>query len=107
MSPELPAPIAAYYEADKKDGDAVARCFAEDATVIDEARTHHGRPAIARWLEEAATAFTYTVEPLSVAEKDGATVVTCHVEGDFPGSPVRLDNAFTLDGELISRLEIT
>jgi hypothetical protein len=36
MSLQLPKPIAAYFAADKGDGDAVAACFTDDAVVIDE-----------------------------------------------------------------------
>ncbi len=41
----LPKPIAAYFTADKGDGDAVSRCFSEDAAVKDEGHTHRGRAA--------------------------------------------------------------
>jgi len=40
----LPEPIAAYFAADKLDGEAVARCFAKDAVVKDEGRTY-----VRRW----------------------------------------------------------
>ncbi|WP_179154914.1 hypothetical protein [Microbispora sp. GKU 823] len=37
----------------------------------------------------------------------GRTIVTCRLEGTFPGSPVELDYRFDLDGaERIARLEI-
>jgi len=102
----LPGPIAAYFAADQSDGDAVALCFAEDATVIDERRTHSGRAAISRWKSEASTKFTYTTDPLAIGEEDGRTVVTARVSGDFPGSPVDLRYAFELESGKIARLEI-
>jgi hypothetical protein len=34
-------------------------------------------------------------------------VVTAHVAGDFPGSPIDLRYAFVLAGDRIARLEIT
>jgi len=37
----------------------------------------------------------------------GRTIVTCHLEGTFPGSPVDLDYRFDLDSAgRIERLEI-
>jgi hypothetical protein len=35
----LPEPIAAYFDADRRDGAAVARCFTKQAFVNDEGRT--------------------------------------------------------------------
>jgi len=103
----LPEPVAAYFAADKNDGDAVALCFTENAVVIDERQTHNGSDAIRRWKMEASAKFSYTTDPFSVSEEDRQTVVTAHVSGDFPGSPVDLRYAFVLEGEKIARLEIT
>ena len=107
MPVTLPEPIAAYFAADQSDGDAVAQCFTENAVVIDERRTHAGRDAIRRWKAEASAKFSYTTDPFAVSEEDGQTVVTAHVAGDFPGSPVDLRYAFVLEGGKIARLEIT
>ena len=103
----LPMPVAAYFAADRNDGDAVARCFTENAGVVDERRTHAGRDAIRRWKAEASATFSYTTDPFAVSQENGATVVTAHVAGDFPGSPVDLRYAFVLEGDRIARLEIT
>lgn len=103
----LPEPIAAYFAADQSDGAAVARCFTDTAVVIDERRTHTGRDEILRWKTEASTKFSYTTDPFAISQHNGATVVTAHVAGDFPGSPVDLRYTFALDGDKIARLEIT
>ena len=102
----LPAPVARYFDADRTDGDAVAQCFTPGGTVTDEGHTYQGRAAIARWREDAATKYTYTVEPFAIEAKDGRTFVTSRLEGNFPGSPVDLTYAFTLEGEAIADLEI-
>jgi len=102
----LPGPVAAYFAADQNDGDAVAQCFTEHAIVIDERQTHAGPEAIRRWKAEASAKFSYTTDPFAVSEEDGQTVVTAHVAGDFPGSPVDLRYAFVLEGGKIARLEI-
>ena len=103
----LPAPIAAYFAADQTDGDGVAECFTENATVTDERRTHAGRDAIRRWKAEAAATFSYTTDPFEIREEGGQIVVKAHVAGDFPGSLLDLRYTFVLDGGKIARLEIT
>jgi len=40
MNINLPQPIAAYFAADKLDGEAVARCFVNGAIVKDEGHTY-------------------------------------------------------------------
>ena len=102
----LPAPIAAYFAADRADGEAIARCFTEDAEVKDEGQTYAGRPAIAAWKTEASAKFSYTSEPIALDESDGQTVVTCHLVGDFPGSPTDLRFFFRFQGDKIAALEI-
>jgi len=102
----LPKPIAAYFTADKGDGDAVSRCFTEDAVVKDEGHTHRGRTAIKEWKADASAKYEYTSEPFACEEKGGKTVVTSHLVGNFPGSPVDLRFFFRLEGEKIASLEI-
>jgi hypothetical protein len=46
------------------------------------------------------------VTPLSAVDRDGTTIVTGRVAGDFPGSPVTLDHVFRLEGDRIASLEI-
>jgi ketosteroid isomerase-like protein len=104
---ELPAPIAAYFAADAADVNAVARCFIENAVVIDEHREHRGRHAIARWKAEATARYHYTSEPLTLDLSGADAVVVARVTGDFPGSPVELRFRFALEGERIAKLEIT
>ena len=102
----LPKPIAAYFTADKADGKAVSQCFTENAVVKDEGHTHKGRAAIKEWKTDASAKYEYTCEPFACGEKDGKTVVTCHLVGNFPGSPVDLRFFFKLEGDKIASLEI-
>lgn len=107
MNPlDLPEPVTAYFEADRQDAEAVARCFTDDARVVDEGRTHHGRAAIQAWKTAASRKFSYRVEPFAQANRDRAIEVTSRVIGDFPGSPVELRYVFTLQRGLIASLEI-
>ncbi|MGH8766193.1 MAG: hypothetical protein ACRET8_10805 [Burkholderiales bacterium] len=48
-----------------------------------------------------------TVETLRVAGTNGRTILTGRISGKFPGSPIELRYAFTLNGGKIERLEIT
>ena len=108
MAIELPKPVADYFEADSDRGaDAIAACFTQAAIVRDEGHTYAGRDAIRRWKAESSTKYTYTVEPFSIADESGRTIVKSHLTGDFPGSPTDLRYAFVVDGDKIAELEIT
>lgn len=107
MAIKLPNPISNYFTADKKaDGKAIAECFTPDAIVVDEGNTYTGRDAIRQWMANASTQYTYTVEPFALEEENGRTVVTSHLVGNFPGSPVDLRYFFVLRGDRIANLEI-
>lgn len=107
MAIELPPPIAAYFAADKKsDAQALAQCFAPAAIVIDEGNTYEGREAIRDWITHASTEYLYDVEPFALTEEAGRIVVTSHLVGNFPGSPVDLRYRFIIDGDEIAQLEI-
>ena len=102
----LPKPIAAYFNADSGDSEAVSQCFTEYAVVKDEGHTYGGRAAIKQWKAEASKKYEYTSEPFAHEEKDGKIVVTSRLTGNFPGSPVDLRFFFTLEGDKIASLEI-
>ena len=107
MSIDLPTPIAVYIAAENRgDTEALAQCFAEDAVVRDEGQTIEGLAAIKRWKAETRKKYQHTVEPLASAEKDGKTIVTSRLTGNFPGSPIELQFIFGLDGNKIVSLEI-
>lgn len=108
MTIALPDPIAAYYAAGPHKPSEVAACFARDAVIIDEKRTYSGRAEIEGWATEILGRYAdLVVTPTAVVDRDGRTIVTAHVSGDFPGSPVDLDYAFELATNEITRLEIT
>ena len=107
MSIDLPTPIAAYFATDKKgNAQGVSECFTQDAVVMDEGNTYTGRDAIRQWMANASTKYTYTVEPFSLTVEGGKTVVSSHLVGNFPGSPVDLRYFFILEGDKIAKLEI-
>ncbi len=107
MTIALPPPLAAYFTADRAgDVEAFLDLFTEHAVVVDERRTYTGRDEIRAWKAGAAAQYSYTAEPFAIAAQDGQTIVTAHLSGNFPGSPVDLRYGFTLQDSRIERLEI-
>lgn len=107
MIVKLPTPIALYIAAENHgDTEAMAQCFAEDAVVRDEDKTIKGLAAIKQWKAETKKKYQHTIEPLSSVQKDGTTIVTNRLAGNFPGSPIELEFVFTLHGDKIVWLEI-
>jgi len=107
MSLDLPDLLAAYFAAENSgDIEGLGACFADHAVVRDEGRTIEGVPNIKQWMRDAKAKYQHTVEPIEVVKRDGKTVVTAKVTGNFPNSPVKLDHIFGIEGDTISSLEI-
>jgi hypothetical protein len=107
MPSSLPEPIEIFMSSENThDTDALAKCFVPDATVRDEGQTLNGLTAIKAWRRETAKKYQHTVEPVAAATRDGKTVVSTKLTGNFPGSPIMLDFVFTLEGDKIAALEI-
>ena len=104
---KLPEPIAAYFNADKRRGEAIAHCFTTRAIVRDEGQTHCGPAAIRAWKIEASAKYSYTSEPFAVEQRDGRYIVRSRLTGNFPGSPVDFRFVFNLERGKIASLEIT
>lgn len=107
MSVELPKPIAAYIAAvNSDDTEALAECFTELAVVRDEGQTITGLAAIKQWGTETKKKYQHAVLPLASVQKDGNTIVSNRLTGNFPGSPIELKFIFQLEGDKIVSLEI-
>jgi hypothetical protein len=104
---DIPEPIRAYFDADKRGGDAVASCFTKQGVVRDEGQTHSGLTAIMAWKNAASAKYSYAAEPFAVEQKDGRYVVSTRVTGSFPGSPVDMRFVFALERGKIASLEIS
>jgi ketosteroid isomerase-like protein len=103
-----PDVIARYYAA-AANGDlaALLSCFTPEAHVLDEGQDYQGIAEIRRWRESVASRYTYTTEITGTKEVgDDEYVVATHLEGDFPGGVVDLEQKFTVTGGLISELLI-
>jgi hypothetical protein len=107
MIDNLPKPIALYIEAENRgDVSLFDQCFTDNAIVFDENERHEGLTAIKEWKSETNRKYQHIVEPLSIVQKEGRTIVTNRLTGKFPGSPIELEFAFTLRGNKIVSLEI-
>lgn len=106
MPINLPLPISNYFTADAANSDKVAQCFTANAIVKDEKQIYTGQAAIKQWKMDATKKYSYTCEPFASEDKDGLTIVTSKLTGNFPGSPIDLRYFFGLEGNKISFLEI-
>jgi hypothetical protein len=107
MSITLPATIDLYFASENAhDPSVIEQCFAAGAVVRDEGRTITGVAAIKAWRIETGEKYHHVVEPLSVSTRDGKVVVTAKVSGNFPGSPIKLEHLFEIEGGRIVSLEI-
>lgn len=107
MALDLPDLLANYFAAENgSDTESLGACFADHAVVQDEGRTIEGVSAIKQWMKDAKKKYQHTVEPIEVVRRDGKTVVTARVSGNFPNSPVNLDHIFGIAGDKIASLEI-
>ncbi|MGV9267951.1 nuclear transport factor 2 family protein [Kitasatospora sp. NPDC003701] len=104
----LPRVITRYLDAHRAHDTASAvAAFTRDATVVDDGNSYEGAAAIERWLDRAATEFTYTIRLTGAQQADPSHyVATHHLEGDFPGGTVDLHYRFALRDDLIERLVI-
>lgn len=107
MTITLPEPIATFFNADKsRDAERVANCFLDTSFVKDEGHTYLGRDEIRQWIAASSAKYSYTATPIDIRQEGGRTVVTSHLIGDFPGSPVDLRYFFTLQDGFIAELDI-
>lgn len=104
----IPEVIARYYDAAAADDlEILIGCFASDAHVLDEGQHFAGAAEIRGWREGLASRFTYTTEITGVDQTGPQTyVVRTHLEGNFPGGVVDLEQRFTVVDGLIADLAI-
>lgn len=108
MAIALPTEIARYFASDRsRDAAGVSSCFTADTIVRDEGQAYTGRDAIRKWAAGSFAKYDCTVVPFAIVHEDDRAVVTSHVVGNFPGSPVDLRYQFTLADGAVVRLEIT
>lgn len=90
-----------------RDADTALSFFAEDAVIVDQGESFHGREQIHAFLRDAGTEFDYTTEQIGAARvDDDHWVVTLRLEGTFPGGVAELDYRFTTHEGVVSGLVI-
>lgn len=103
MTNQIPAIAAAYVRAinDHATG-AFISLFADDAVVSDNGREFRGLAAIQAWGDSDIFEAQVTLEVIAVAERDGATIVSAKVDGNFDRTglpdPVVIDHQFAEEG---------
>lgn len=108
MKPNLPPLLAAFVAAkNAHDSAAFVACFTSDGVVRDEKQTHAGTSAIQAWFEEVSRKYRTQMDVTGIEARDGKTVLTADVSGDFPGSPFPFQYHLTLKAGKIAALEIT
>ena len=106
----LPQPIKALLQATAThDRAAVLASFADDAVLIDMGKEHRGLE-IAHWADALYLGSNVRVHPLHTEERDGHTVLTVAVDGDYEAlgvtEPFQLDWHIQVAGDRIARLRM-
>jgi len=84
---ELPSTIARFIEASNaRDLDRAVACFASDAMVEDEGRTHRGVEEVRAWKRETEERFVYTIKPNAVEGKVEPLTRAPSTRGTFPNA---------------------
>ena len=105
---DQPAIVSRFWDsAARRDFDAVAKCFTEDAEVTDENELRRGRASIAAWQAAARAKWEYTVTAMGgKPTADGGFKVEARLDGNFPGGVADVTYTFWLKDDLIRRLTI-
>src|ERR1700740_1919310 len=100
MALNVPEPVAAYLAAEeKKDADALSRCFTEDGIVHDEGRDYRGRKSIRQWKRGVDAKYQYVLQTVNAQTPGDKVNVRVRLTGEFPGSPVELHYIFKLSND--------
>ena len=104
---QLPSAVRAFTDAHAaRDADAALALLTPDAVISDVGESFTGEESLRQFIREAGAGFSYTDEVTATRRDGGVWVVGHHLEGDFPGGSADLDDRFTLDGDLIRRVDI-
>jgi hypothetical protein len=103
-------PISDFVEAvNQHNTDDFLSAFTENAVISDEGNQYQGILAIKEWNAEKNIGAEITLRPIAITERDGRTILTAEVDGNFDktglADPFLMDLHFTHDETLISTLE--
>ena len=104
---DLPPVVVEYLSAERaRDASRLSLCFAENGVVHDEGRDHRGRDGIRKWKEEVDAKYRYDAEPVAASVQDDIVTLRTRLTGNFPGSPLQVNQVFRLNLGRIISLEI-
>jgi hypothetical protein len=107
VSLSLPKPLGLYFASEATNAtNAIAECFAPDATVHFRNRTYSGLAEIKAWKRDGKRLTEYQVEIGRVSERAGRVIVAATVTGNFPESPAEIEYAFVLANGRIAIMDI-
>jgi len=111
VSTELSPPIAAFVEAtNAHDTPAFLATFTEDAIVTDEGHNYRGASEIKEWSDRQYIGTQVILDVTEVECRDGKTVVTAKVDGNFSkaglADPFKMCLHFALDDDKIAALSM-
>lgn len=108
---KIPKPIATFIEAtNKHSSDEFLAVIADKAVINDEGHDYRGIAEIKKWSDEKLIGAKVTLEPIKTIERNGNTIVTAKVDGNFDKTglpnPFVLDFYFTIDSNKVVGLSI-
>jgi hypothetical protein len=100
MTTQLPTPAESYIRATNSHNAAAFHgLFADNALVDDNGREFRGLDAIKEWSNREIFAAQVTLEVIDIADREGETVITTKVDGNFDRTglpdPVIIDHHIT------------
>ncbi len=103
-------PISDFVEAvNQRNTDDFLSAFSENAVISDEGHQYQGIRAIKEWNAEKNIGAEITLRPVEVTERNGRTILTAEVDGNFDktglADPFLMDLYFAIDKNLITALE--
>lgn len=109
MTTTLPEIATAYVRAtNNHDATAFIALFVDGAIVNDNGRVFRGLDAIKAWGDREIMGAQVTLEVLDVVDRDGETVLTTKVDGNFDRTglpdPLIISHHITVDGDKIAGL---
>jgi SnoaL-like domain len=101
---KMPKPISTFIEATNKHNlDDFLSVIAETAVVHDEGHDYRGISEIKKWSDAKVFGARVQLEPIKIAERNGITVLTTKIDGDFDKTglpdPLVMDFHFTIDSK--------
>ena len=102
----LAKPIADYIDAQARlDLDGMMKPFLPGAIFTDNGKQFVGHTGIREMLQKMVIDLKAIFEPDTIREEDGDVVLEGPISGEFPNSPIRFTQRFTLEDDAIKVLE--